>query len=304
MDTVKLGNREFDYPLLMLAAGMCKTLEPAAVVGAVRGSDIGVVGSITPQKRKGNTGRQEDLNDALFGLNSWGMPNSGVYEADYTDGVRGPFDTFETPIVVSIAGFSVVDYAYLYRKLLLRGAGLELNFGCPNVRDDGSQHKIASFDPAYIEQILDALSNILRVPNQIIGIKLSPYSDPGLLKEVASVIAIFSDLVDYVASCNTFPNGVGFNEAGKSRVYTDEAGRYGGISGEALKPISLGNSAQLREALPDDIAVIRVGGVSSGRDAIESYKVGCAGVQIGTAYSKEGNQIFHRIRQEMAYADM
>ncbi len=306
MDTVKLGILEFDYPLLMLAAGMCKSLDMELVQRAAYGADAIVPGSITPLARTGNNGNCEDLlSDSLFGLNSWGMPNSGVESDIFEAGKEGPCYNGSPTAIVSVAGFCAQDYLEMFTKLAKWGDGIELNFGCPNIRDDGKQHKIASFDPQYLFEVLDLLfRETVGLNTKVLGVKLSPYSDPGLLKEVASILGYFrypdgNSFLDYVASCNAFPNGLGFDQNGKPRISTVEAGDQGGVSGEALKPISLGNAAQLRRVLPEEIAVLRVGGVSTGRDVWESYQVGCAGVQIATAYAKEGPQVFTRIRKEL-----
>lgn len=301
METIQVGSLNFEYPLLMLAAGMCKTLEPEPIQKIQPAVSAVVAGSITPESRPGNTGKCQNFDNSLFALNAWGMPNQGAGSAQYSEGITGSFADSDTPVIVSVAGFSVNDYCYIARKLRLWADGLEINLGCPNIRDDGSQHKIASFDPEYILQILSAINEHEVVSSSIttIGLKLSVYSDPGMLKEVAAVIADFSELVSYVAVCNTFANGIGFDEKGRPMLETVEAGPFGGISGVALKPISLSNAYQFRQALPQDIAVIRVGGINTGRDVWESYQIGCAGVQIATAYSKEGPRVFNRIREEL-----
>ncbi len=300
MDTIQVGHLSFDYPLIMNAAGMCKTLEVEPVVEISRPFDAVVVGSITPLQRPRNTGACEELENSLYGLNSWGMPNGGVESAQYVDGLHGPLVDLATPIIVSVAGFSSEDYLYLVSKLVCWGSGIEINLGCPNIRDDGSQHKIASFDPVYMAEILAQIGQLSNIHSlTTIGVKLSPYSDPGMLKEIAAVIAE-SGLVDYVATCNTFPNGIGFDNWGRSRIQTDQAGWLGGISGTALNPISLSNAYQFRQQLPENIAVIRVGGISSARDVWESYHIGCAGVQIGTAFAQKGPQLINTIREDLA----
>jgi len=299
VESIQIGHLSFDYPLIMSAAGMCKTLQLPPIRNLTKAFSAVVVGSITPDARTGNTGQCEDFTDDYYGLNSWGMPNGGVESAEYVDGLHGPLANSVHPVIVSVAGFSASDYEYLIRKLACWGSGIEINLGCPNIRDDGSQHKIASFDPVYMAAIFEEIQQLQSI-NEIttIGVKLSPYSDPGLLKEVAAVIAE-SGIVHYVATCNTFPNGIGFDTSGKSRIQTDQAGWFGGISGLAMNPISLSNAYQFRQALPESIAVIRVGGVASAQDVIESYQIGCAGVQIGTAFAKIGVYIVHEILSEL-----
>lgn len=293
-------------PLIMSAAGLAKTFELEQIERLAAAADKVLVGSITPQKRDPNEGTCENFDIPLYSLNAWGMPNPGWENLPrYThmnEEVAKRFAAVRDKVIVSLAAFSPLEYSAIFYRLRHWSGQVELNFGCPNVRDDGTQHKIVSFDPATMSTILYLIEAAKREegPNHATGVKLSPYSDPGLLKEIAAVIAE-SGTVDYVAVTNTFPNGLGFIE-GKPAIMTRQAGYYGGIGGEAMKPISLSNAAQFREALPPDIDVIRVGGVSSGDDIEQSYDVGCTGVQVATAIAREGIGVLTKIRQE--YADI
>ncbi len=294
-----------DNPLVMVAAGYCKTLDLDALEPLVDAADFTVAGSITLEERSGNSGTCEYMDDPLYTLNSWGMPNAGS-ESGFEQHMAYPdarFREIRRKVIVSLAEFSPVGYYELFKKLCKWGVGVELNFGCPNIREGGNQKPILTFDPPRMEGVLDLIEVAkrelgIRIPT---GVKLSVISDPGLLKEVGSVIAE-SGTADYVATTNTFANGLGYRKDHKSALRTDQAGPYGGIGGEALKPISLANAAAFRQALPDHIDVIRVGGISSGEDLWQSYHIGCRGVQIMSAASKYGNGVFTRVKQE--YADI
>lgn len=296
-----------DNPLIMAGAGLCKTFAQEAIAPLAASGDAMVVGSITWDGRLGNTGLCQNFDNPLYGVNAWGMPNPGDYPPDLH--MNSPEDKQhlawrrEKKLVLSLAEFTPMKYAGLYASLASWGNAIELNFGCPNVRDGGKQHKIVSFDPPTIARILD-LVTLSASPHVTTGVKLSPYSDPGLLKEVAAVIAE-SEVVDNIVTCNTFPNGLVYGPDRKVVKLSEEAGKYGGISGEALKPISLSNAAQFAEAFKDlssSVKVVRVGGISSGEDVYQSYDVGCVGVQMVTAVIKEGPRALARVREE--YADI
>lgn len=267
------------FPLVMSGAGLCKTFDHSRISEYAWCTDATVIGSITPEQRDGNTGRSTECfvsND--FSINAIGMTNPGA-DAQVSPGYGH--------IIASIAGFSVDDYVLLTEKLANYGAGLEYNLGCPN-----AGHGIMSFDPGGIEELLTRCLPLLP-SRQIRGIKLSPYSDPGLLNEIASTIAPFA--VDYIATCNTFPNGLGYIGT-KPMLSTDQLGNFGGIGGRALKPISLGQAAQFRMKLPDEIDVIRVGGVENHWDLKASMDVGCVGVQLVTAIVTHGSQLPNELR--------
>jgi len=262
-----------------------------------------VVGSITTEFRPGNSGSScEYFDNPLYSVNSWGMPNRGSKAISFTMDEQLRELIAGHKLVLSLAEFTVTGYYYLFKRLQNWSGAVELNFGCPNIRDDGAQHKIVSFDPDTLLTILEMLD--LREGGgepTYLGVKLSPYSDPGMLTEVAGVITE-SGKVNYVATTNTFPNGRAYTPGHKPALSTNQAGAVGGIGGEATKPISLANAAQFRSLLPDDIHVIRVGGISTGEDVWQSYDVGCQGVQVATAIAQHGPQILTTIRQQ--YADI
>jgi dihydroorotate dehydrogenase (NAD+) catalytic subunit len=60
------------------------------------------------------------------------------------------------------------------------------------------------------------------------------------------------------------------------------AGLTGGLSGPAIRPIAVRCIWQVREALPD-VPIIGMGGVMTGRDALELMLAGASMVSVGTA---------------------
>jgi len=285
-------------PFIGSGAGLNKELDPYKI-GVYLGYADGVVaGSITPKARDNNGGRCEAYT-SLFGLNSWGMPNVGM------DGVPDPSidDTWETiqqRIILSIAGEKPMEYDLLFRQLAGYFGAIELNFGCPNVRNEGVQPRIVSFDPETMAQILD-LIGVFEASTPV-WIKLSPYSDPGMLAEIAALINEAKrdrtgHIVDVVVTGNSFPNGRGYLD-GEAMIETDKAGLYGGVTGEVLKPISLGNAAKFRELLDPSISVVRCGGISSGMDIWESSQVGCDGVQVVTHIQRHNPMALGELRKQ------
>jgi dihydroorotate dehydrogenase (NAD+) catalytic subunit len=59
------------------------------------------------------------------------------------------------------------------------------------------------------------------------------------------------------------------------------AGNFGGLSGPAIRPLAVRCVWQVREAFPD-VPIIGVGGVRTGRDAMEFLVAGAAMVAVGT----------------------
>ncbi len=262
-----------------------------------------VVGSITVLPRTGNSGNVFEFlcnNEGTpngSALNSLGIPNPGkeYYERNLSNfahvaGVENK------PLIVSVAGFSLEEYIELAVLAAHSGASMvEFNFGCPNIWHGTAQHRIVSFNPELIARILGATKKVVS-QRATIAVKLSPYSDPFLLAEVASVVAE-SGCVSAVVTMNTFPNAFAWKARGK-RLITPASGRAG-LSGAGIKPIALGQVEQFRSLLPSEISIIGVGGVRSGQDVIEFLDAGANAVQVVTALMNEApGVVFSRILTE------
>ena len=72
---------------------------------------------------------------------------------------------------------------------------------------------------------------------------------------------------------------------------------YGGISGEYIRPLGLASVATISQTV--DIPICGIGGISSGRHAIEYMMMGASAVQLGTAVMLEGREIVGKIVEEM-----
>ena len=59
-------------------------------------------------------------------------------------------------------------------------------------------------------------------------------------------------------------------------------GKTGGLSGPAIRPIAVRAVYQVHDAMPK-IPILGMGGISTGRDALEIIAAGASGVSIGTA---------------------
>lgn len=269
MSTFYAGRVVLPFAPIMIGAGVCKT--PRAAREWLTVAPV-VSGSYTPKPRDGNSGERlfhPDSVDMLkaigFGLNSFGMPNMGF------DAAAREFTNYEGehPLIFSVAGFSVEDYVKGVE--LLRNmpsvAAIELNFGCPNTE----HNKIMSFDTHSLDVLFGRLDESI---GKAIWVKFSPYSDPGLLKEVAAVVNSAASAISAVVTCNTFASAY----AGKNTI--SPMGGLAGLSGSALKPIAMGQVVQFRQHLATAIDVIGVGGVTIGNDVVDFLKAGAQAVQM------------------------
>jgi len=289
---------------IMNAAGTCKTLEGEEGVKRLIKSNTSaiMVGSFTLEERTGNSGNVYDGRKGLFSLNSMGLPNPGAdyYREHLPEMVKISHEKGK-PLFVSVAGFTPDEYAELSFLSLKGGADLiELNLSCPNAWQDGQQKHIACFDPLLVEEILRCVEE--RVGQKAkIAVKLSPFSNPSKLNEVAQVIGR-SELVKVVVSMNTFPNAFTYNESGKPLI--TPGGGLSGLAGPAIKPIGLGQIKQLRASLPDRIDLVGVGGIVTAEDILDYLRVGAKAVQVATIFLDRGIEIFNEFLFDLSAKDI
>lgn len=176
------------------------------------------------------------------------------------------------PVIVSIAGESVEDYAVLARKLRsVQGIkALEVNISCPNVENRGM---VFSCSPVTAKAAIDAVRRNIGGELPIIA-KLTP--DVTDITEI--VAAVVEAGADGVSLINTVLGMVIDIESMRPKL----AGKTGGLSGPAIRPIAVRAIYQVRAAFPN-LGIIGMGGVSSGRDAFELVLAGANAVSIGTA---------------------
>jgi dihydroorotate dehydrogenase (NAD+) catalytic subunit len=74
------------------------------------------------------------------------------------------------------------------------------------------------------------------------------------------------------------------------------AGMTGGLSGPAIRPVAVRCIWQVREALPD-VPIIGMGGVRTGRDALELILAGATLVSVGTAIFHDPSACIRIVRE-------
>jgi dihydroorotate dehydrogenase (NAD+) catalytic subunit len=175
-------------------------------------------------------------------------------------------------VIVSIAGETVEEYATLARKV--RSApgisALEVNISCPNVENRGL---VFACDPEASRRVIDGVRKTLGGELPIIA-KLSP--------DVTDLVSIAKGVVDAGADGLALINTVLSMVINLDTMRPHLGGKTGGLSGPAIRPIAVRAIYQVHEALPN-IPILGMGGVSTGRDALELILAGAKGVSVGTA---------------------
>ncbi len=282
-----MAQESVNSPRIGNAAGTCKTRRHFSLL-LRSAADVVTIGPITLHERPYNPGNNEYVDAFGRSINSHGLPSEGLdvwreqlpqwrYEAEKA----GKILAVSVPPLDKDAESGKEDVEVVVEMCVAAGIRIiEVNCGCSNVWKGSEQKRILSFQPRAIEDLADKVLWITEGSEvEEVRFKLSPYSDPGLLAEVASVLAPRKAAV---VTSNTFANAYMFREEdGRPAV---EFGKHlGGYGGRGMKPIALGQVAQFHELLPNH-RIIGVGGIDNGRDLYEFWQVGAVEGQLGSSW--------------------
>ncbi len=175
-------------------------------------------------------------------------------------------------IIISIAGENIEEYSILARRLrsVPGVAAVEVNISCPNVENRGL---VFACDPDASRAVVEGVRRTLGGELPII-VKLSP--------DVTDITEIARSVVDAGADALSLINTVLGMVINTETMRPHLAGKTGGLSGPAIRPVAVRAIYQVHHALPK-IPILGMGGVRSGRDALELILAGASGVSIGTA---------------------
>jgi dihydroorotate dehydrogenase (NAD+) catalytic subunit len=282
--STKLGSRRFSNPIFTASGCASSGQElsqffPLSELGAI------VTKSIMTKPRTGRqTPRMAETPSGM--LNSIGLQGPGIdvfLENDIPWLVNQ-----QVKIVVSIAGETVDEYGVLARRLrAVSGiSAVEVNISCPNVENRG---QVFACKPESSIAVIEAVRRNIGGELPIIA-KLSP--DVTDIVEIAG--AVINAGVDGVALINTLLGMVIDVNSMKPKL----AGKTGGLSGPAIRPVAVRAIYQVHQAFPK-VPIVGMGGVSTGRDAFELVLAGASAISIGTA--NFGNPIAAiNIKQELS----
>jgi len=252
--------------LLLNASGCLDAVTAPEVACSL---DAFVTKTVTPEPRDGNAPVR--IAETDYGmLNAIGLANPG----------RGTFIAQTLPqlrelgvsVWVSVGGFCVRDYVETCAQL--DDVTIELNLSCPNVDEA----------PESAAEIVAACREVTANP---LYAKVSPHSwDMG-----ETVRAIEAAGADGISMINTL-RGVALD----GRLQPKLARASGGYSGPALKPVALAAVMAARRAT--ELPIVGMGGVQSGRDALELIACGATHVALGTVLFAD-HDAPQRVRAEL-----
>ena len=238
---------------LLNASGCLDALTAPEVA---RSLDVFVTKTVTPLAREGNEPvRIAEVEGGM--LNAIGLANPGIdrFITETLPKLAG------LEVWVSVGGFSVRDYAELCERLDKEEAvaAIELNLSCPNVDEV----------PESVGEVVAASRAVTAKP---LYAKLSP-AVPDVAETARAADAAGADGLSLV---NTI-RGLALDEQSLRPVLARGAG---GLSGPVLRSIALAAVHACRRATA--LPIVGMGGVMTGRHALELLAAGPTGVALGT----------------------
>jgi dihydroorotate dehydrogenase (NAD+) catalytic subunit len=215
-------------------------------------------------------------------LNSIGLENAGI---DHFLAHEWPALRDEPcAVIVSVAANAAEEYAEMCAKAQAAGGvqAIEINLSCPNVREGG---RTFGADARAVE---DILRRCRAETDAFLIAKLTPNADPVVIAQGAEAGG-----ADGISLINTL---IGMAVDVERREPLVSMGT-GGLSGPAVKPVAL--AMVYRVCRATRLPVIGIGGISTGRDALEFLLVGATAVQVGTALFRNPLAM-HEMADEMA----
>lgn len=198
-------------------------------------------------------------------------------------------------VAASIMGSKREEWEVLVRRLEAAGADfIECSFSCP-------QGSMGERPGAMLAQSSVATERVARWAKGAaqrcpVVIKITP--------QVADIVEIAQAVhmagADAICASNTIPSLPGLDVATRTPwPGVDGRAAYSGLSGPAIKPITLRTIAEIARAVP--LPITGTGGPVTWKDAVEFLLVGASTVQFGTAVMHYGFDIVEDLVDGLAF---
>ena len=211
-------------------------------------------------------------------LNSIGLQGPGIHAFVQKD--LPWLKSVGARVLVSIAGNTAGEFADVARVLADSDAfdcvvGVEVNISCPNVANRGL---VFACDPLASGKVIALVRE--QLPRDVpMFAKLTP--------DVTDIVAIADAAVKSGATGLTMINTLLGMVIDTDRLRPHLGGTTGGLSGPSIRPVAVRALWQVTAAMRDGrfqtVPLLGVGGVRTGRDALELIAAGATGIQVGTA---------------------
>ena len=274
---------------LVLASGIWGTTVSLLERAAADGCGAVTAKSCGPEPRHGHVNPScIDWGGGL--LNAIGLANPGVEEEiGLLRDAKARLQPRNVAVIASIFAGTAAEFGDVARRVAdAQPDFIEVNISCPNVEDSFGEPFAANADSA--AAVTGYVKKAVAVQSIPVIVKLAP-NVPSVGRIAQAVVHAGADAL---CAINTMPGLVLDPFSGQPVL----ANRSGGISGPALKPISLKAVYDARKACPHT-PIIGTGGVSNGQDAVEMLMAGATLVGIGSAIYHRGQDAIGLIHAEL-----
>lgn len=205
--------------------------------------------------------------------------------ADYwLRGVKELREDFPTKIIIAsiMCSFNESDWTNLSKRAEAAGAQiLELNLSCPHGMGESGMGLACGQDPILVHDIAKWVRAAVKVP---FFIKLTPN-----ITDIVSIAKAAHDGgADGVTAINTISGLMSLNADGVAwpNVGLDKRTTYGGVSGNATRPVALRAISAVGNALPN-YPIMGTGGIDSADSALQFLQCGASVLQICSAVQNQ-----------------
>jgi len=240
-----------------------------------------VTKGLSPMPREGNP-TPRIVETAAGMINAIGLQNIGV--ETFCRNVLPELRRRGAVVVVNVFGERLEAYEDVIRRCEAEEgiAAYELNVSCPNVTAGGIEF---GHDPRQLERLTGRCRAGTR---RSLWVKLSPNA-PDLVATARAAVSAGADALSLI-------NTVRAMAVDAIRRRPVLATGCGGLSGPAIKPIALRMVWEVHRALPA-VPLVGIGGVETGRDAVEFLLAGASAVQVGTAIFRDPQAPLRIVRE-------
>jgi dihydroorotate dehydrogenase (NAD+) catalytic subunit len=245
------------------------------------GCGLPTMKSIGPAPREGHKNPTViDLGNGM--INAVGLPSPGYLnmEDEWQELSGRAF-----PVNASIYGGSVDEFIRVAGFVAAQGPDfIELNISCPNSDKHGM---LFGVNAQSSHDVVAAVKKVIDVP---LIAKLTPAAP-----DIAGIAKACEDAgADAICAINTAGPGMIIDIESRCPVL---AFKTGGLSGPMIKPIAVRCVYDIFRSV--SIPIIGLGGISTGKDAIEIIMAGATLVGIGTAVRYRGINVFDKVNKEI-----
>jgi dihydroorotate dehydrogenase (NAD+) catalytic subunit len=194
----------------------------------------------------------------------------------------------KVPVIASIFAGNPEEFAFLAKEMEdAKADAIELNISCPNIMRGEVIGEAIGKDPDLCYDVVKAVKKAVGIP---VIAKLTPNVND--IKLIAKSVEEAGS--DAISAINTLGPGMLIDVETAKPIL---ANKFGGLSGPAIRPIAIRCVYEIYETVK--IPIIGIGGIMTGKDAIEMMMAGASAIGIGSGIYYRGLDVFKKVCDEI-----